>query len=311
MELATPFVVVAAAHPSLDDAMQRFGDALRAETRYFGRRAAAPQADRGADPAAAVPRGGDHARRHARRRRHRRRPHRRPGGRGVRAPHRRGRAVAPPGRRDGPRRSDRPPGARCRRDPHRAAGERPRRRRARGGGRCSGSRPSTAAGAASTSCGPCAHDTIGLTPPGRETSPGPSEGSGDAASSDQLVVVSTSGIADIFVRGSSRPILQSSGSSSSSSLHPAKAVTANAATAIGQGPLAHCRFLSTLPAADTYRTRLLQKRHKWPVPGITTGRRHRAPSDSASSSRTTRRPAGRRGARSSRRRSARRTPPAR
>ena len=32
---------MAAAHPSLDDAVHRFCDALRAETRYFGRRGAA------------------------------------------------------------------------------------------------------------------------------------------------------------------------------------------------------------------------------------------------------------------------------
>lgn len=41
MELGTPHVVVAAAHPSLDDAVHRFCDELRAETRYFGRRGAA------------------------------------------------------------------------------------------------------------------------------------------------------------------------------------------------------------------------------------------------------------------------------
>ena len=41
MELAPPFVVVAAAHPSLDDAVQRFCDTLRAEHRFVGRRGAA------------------------------------------------------------------------------------------------------------------------------------------------------------------------------------------------------------------------------------------------------------------------------
>lgn len=41
MELGPPFVVVSATHPSLDDAIHRFCDALRAETRYFGRRGAA------------------------------------------------------------------------------------------------------------------------------------------------------------------------------------------------------------------------------------------------------------------------------
>jgi GNAT superfamily N-acetyltransferase len=41
MELATPFVVVAAAHPSLDDAVHRFCDALRDEHRLIGRRGAA------------------------------------------------------------------------------------------------------------------------------------------------------------------------------------------------------------------------------------------------------------------------------
>ena len=41
MELGTPHVLVAPAHPSLDGAVLRFCDELRAETRYFGRRAAA------------------------------------------------------------------------------------------------------------------------------------------------------------------------------------------------------------------------------------------------------------------------------
>ena len=41
MELGTPPLVVATAHPSLDDAVRRFCDELRAETRYFGRRGAA------------------------------------------------------------------------------------------------------------------------------------------------------------------------------------------------------------------------------------------------------------------------------
>ncbi|MET0326008.1 MAG: GNAT family N-acetyltransferase [Ilumatobacteraceae bacterium] len=41
MELATPFVVVAAAHPSLDDAVRRFCDTLRAEGRSFAHRDAA------------------------------------------------------------------------------------------------------------------------------------------------------------------------------------------------------------------------------------------------------------------------------
>ena len=41
MELGTPYVVAAPAHPSLDDAIRRFCAALRHETRYFGRRGAA------------------------------------------------------------------------------------------------------------------------------------------------------------------------------------------------------------------------------------------------------------------------------
>ncbi len=41
MELGTPHVMVAPAHPSLDGAVRRFCDELRAETRYFGRRASA------------------------------------------------------------------------------------------------------------------------------------------------------------------------------------------------------------------------------------------------------------------------------
>ena len=43
MELAIPFVVAAAAHPSLDDAVRRFHDHLRVEARSFGaRRAVSP-----------------------------------------------------------------------------------------------------------------------------------------------------------------------------------------------------------------------------------------------------------------------------
>ena len=41
MHTELPFVVVAPAHPSLDGAIVRFGDDLRAETRWFGRRGAA------------------------------------------------------------------------------------------------------------------------------------------------------------------------------------------------------------------------------------------------------------------------------
>jgi GNAT superfamily N-acetyltransferase len=41
MDLGTPHVFVAPAHPSLDGAVGRFCDELRVETRYFGRRAAA------------------------------------------------------------------------------------------------------------------------------------------------------------------------------------------------------------------------------------------------------------------------------
>jgi GNAT superfamily N-acetyltransferase len=41
MELATAPLMVATAHPSLDDAIRRFCAELRAESRYFGRRGAA------------------------------------------------------------------------------------------------------------------------------------------------------------------------------------------------------------------------------------------------------------------------------
>lgn len=41
MEDHAPFLVVAASHPSVDDAVRDFCSSLRAETRYFGRRGAA------------------------------------------------------------------------------------------------------------------------------------------------------------------------------------------------------------------------------------------------------------------------------
>ena len=68
MELATPFVVVAAAHPSLDDAVRRFCDTLRAETQL--RRGAARPRQRPTGRARRAARGlrrRNHARRHARR----------------------------------------------------------------------------------------------------------------------------------------------------------------------------------------------------------------------------------------------------
>ena len=40
MDPEHPFVVAAPAHPSLEGAIARFGDALRTETRWFGRRGA-------------------------------------------------------------------------------------------------------------------------------------------------------------------------------------------------------------------------------------------------------------------------------
>ena len=280
MELGTPHLVVAPAHPSLDGAVAPvLRRAARRDPLLRATRFRRPEADGVAGPAPRVAGTGHRRRRPRRRRTDRAGPHRRRRAGRPRTAGRRRQILAGAGRGTGAGPGDRrtsPPGGH---GPHRPAHELPPRRTCASWATPSASRSSTSGRAVWISCARWPRRRGRPDAPRRPTRRIGRRGVVQRWSARRRHRPRVSPVVPSGVVTSPPPVSVGVSSSSSSSLHPAKAVTANKAAAIptnGFLLIVSESFPRCCPLTRTLPVGLSRKRHTWRhVPGVTSRRRGR------------------------------------